>query len=340
MKAQDCVVVASSQDSLAQKIAQVTHSDMVEVEVDRFPDSESAVKFDKTTEAIRGKTAIIVQSFSFISQKHSINSQLMRFLFLSHQVKAYGARRVIAVVPYLPYIRQCRSVCGTYVGPLEALGRFFKSAGIDKIITCDVHEALCHSLLSVPISEMKLADFWKQQLSFHLNNEDIPNLCFVSPDRGGINRVKEMAYAYSADWAFIEKKRFGLKESKAVELIGNVQGKIVVMLDDIIDSANSAVGACKLLVEKGAKRVIGCFTHAILSKDAIAKIERSGMEAVMITNTIVKEELSDGGRISVVSIDKALGNFVQKIILKDEIKVAEKITWQQNCTTRIKSEQL
>jgi ribose-phosphate pyrophosphokinase len=344
VKTQNCVVVAGSECLLSKKISELIDSKVIVLEKNSFADSEIAIQFDGDAEYIRGKTVLLVQQFSFDEIRsngiNSINDQLTRFLLLSHQIKAYGARRIIAVLPYLPYIRQSRSFCGTYVGPLEVLGRFFKSAGVDRVVSCDLHEALCHSLFSIPIYEMKLADFWKQQLGYVLNNDDIRHICFISPDRGGINRVKEMAYTYGVDWAFVEKKRINRNKSQSIDVIGNVRDKIAVIIDDIIDSGDTAVGACNLLIERGVRRVVGCFSHAIFSGNAIQKIERSGFEKIIVSNSILSQNMDLSKKIIIASLDKVLSSFVQKVTIKDMLASAEKVPWQKNCTTEIKSEQL
>jgi ribose-phosphate pyrophosphokinase len=347
MKTQKFVVVAGSYGTCSQQIAQRFGAPVVRAQVTSFGDGEVAVQLPDDFELVRGKTALVVQQFSFdkcfASQNSYISEQIFRFLLLVHQVKAYGAKNVIAVLPYLPYVRQARSACGTYVGPLEAFGRFVTAAGVDQVVTSDIHEQLCHSLFPIPILEMTLADFWKQQLSHVLRRDEVQNLCFVSPDRGGIGRVKEMAYLCGAEWAFVEKKRLGHNVTQAVALVGDVRDKVVVMIDDIIDTAITATEACKMVVEYGARKVIGCFSHAVFSPGAISRIEKSGFEQILITNSVGRLSVDLGEKITIVSIDRHLGVFAKKVvqsIMSEEFENTKGIGCQPHYMTKAVSRQL
>jgi ribose-phosphate pyrophosphokinase len=328
MNTQKIVVVAGSYGTCAQQIALKFGAPVIRAQITSFGDGEVAVQLSDDFEQVRGKTALIVQQFSFdkcfASKNSYISEQIFRFLLLVHQVKAYGAKKVIAVLPYLPYVRQARSVCGAHVGPLEAFGSFIAAAGVDLVVTSDIHEQLCHSLFPIPILEMTLADFWKQQLSHVLQQDEVQNLCFVSPDRGGIGRVKEMAYLCGAEWAFVEKKRMGHNISKSVALVGNVRDKVVVMIDDILDTAITATEASKMVVDHGALKVIGCFSHALLSSGALSRIEKSGFEKILITNSVGRLEIDLGEKIEIVSIDRHLSLFANKVVKSVSLEEFEK----------------
>jgi len=268
---QECVVVADRALELAQNIAQQRAIPFVGVELGSFSDTESIITFDqknippvvgfnpKEDLILSGKSVFLVFQFSF-SHKTTINDQLVRFLFLAHQIKVAGAKKIIAIVPYLPYARQCKNVTGDFVGPFEALGGFFASVKIDHVISCQLHEDMCKTKFTIPLHEITLESIWK-------NIRDYDNICFLSPDRGGVDRVKKIAAKFALDTqagpgiAVVEKKRVGYDKSVALSFTGEVTNKTVVLIDDIIDTGTTAIQAAKLALEHGAKNVIACFYH-------------------------------------------------------------------------------
>jgi ribose-phosphate pyrophosphokinase len=287
------VVVLTTKSPLAKQIAQMLDLDLIQAEVGDFADTETFLKID----GVQEKEILLVHQFSFDTP---INDQLMKLLLLVHQVKACGAKRIKLVVPYLPYARQCKDFLGKTVGPFEAVGKMCKSVGVDEVIACDLHEENCEDIFSVPLQNVSLAGLWRGVLQEDVNLVDV---CFVSPDRGGIDRVKNVAGERAT--AFIEKERIGKDQSESLRLVGDVTGKNVVLIDDIIDTGTTVLHAIEMLEQNGAKKIFGCFSHAVLSGTAATQLGQSALEKIWVTDSILdKSKL--GSKFSVVSIAEHL----------------------------------
>lgn len=319
----DIEIVADIRFPLAQALGDYFEINVIRTDLSKFADTESIV-YVKEPQRIKGKVVILVQQFSFFERsfdnsfvcKSSINDQLVHGLLLAHQIKSYRAQSVISVMPYLPYSRQSRSTCGTYIGPLQAIGLFCKAAKIEQVFSCELHEILCKSIFPLPLHEISLKQIWHKVLVENLNEGDIKKICFVSPDRGGINRVKQMAHLFNVEWAFVEKKRIAYDKSVALKLVGDVNDKIVVIIDDIIDTGITAVKATDMVFDHGAKRVICCFTHGIFSDGAVDRIENSNIERVFISNSVLLDKAKLGSKVSIVSIYETLCNYLDSSLKK------------------------
>lgn len=314
----DLVIVADGRLPLVNVLADYFDVDVVHADLRSFADTESIVQVEDPSR-IQDKLVLLVPMFSFGRKKvckGSINDQLIQILLLAHQVKAHRAKGLIALMPYLPYSRQSRSVSGLYVGSLQAVGTFFHAVGIDHVIACELHDELCRSIFPLPLHEVSLHDMWSDVLRAHFSQEEFASLCFVSPDRGGINRVKKIAELFGASWTFVEKKRVDYDESVAVKLLGDVKEKVVVLIDDIIDTGRTAVEAAKMVLQHGAKKVVGCFTHAVLSEGAIDRVEKSDIEKVWITNSIILDAIPLSSKFSVVSLDDAMTQYLKDFLKK------------------------
>jgi len=303
-------IVADKRLPLVQSLAQHFGVEIIHADLSSFADTESIIQVDNP-EQIKGKLVLLVPQFSFSS---SINDQLMQALLLAHQVKAHRAHGIVCFMPYLAYARQCRSVDGAYIGSLQAIGLFCKAAGIDHVFACQVHEALCESTFPLPLHDISLTELWHETLEKELSSDDLKNICFVSPDdlknicfvspdRGGVERAKQLAKKFDAPWAFVEKKRVEFDRSVAVNLVGDVKGKTVMIIDDIVDTGRTADEAAKLVLKNGATKVLGCFSHAVLSNGAVSRLEKSEIESVWLTNSVVLGDASLSKKFNSISID-------------------------------------
>jgi ribose-phosphate pyrophosphokinase len=263
----------------------------VALEARHFADTESLINVP----GVEGDVILVAQfSFGVL-----INDQLMQILFLAQQLKVKGARKIMLVSPYLPYARQCYAVDGETAGVFQALGEFFKVVGIEKIIACELHSSPC----DLPIHELSLAPVWKGVLANYGKDS-----CILSPDFGGLKRATLLAKMCNVSVAHVEKKRVAYDTSIALKLVGDVAGKQVVLLDDIVDTGATAVHAAELAIASGAKRVVACFTHAVLSDGAVERLEKSSIERIWFSNSV---PCVLNGKIQIVSIDQEIASFVK-----------------------------
>lgn len=291
-------VVSANGSLLAKQIAQALKLESLSAEVGDFADTETFIKDEGFCGAVSGEEILLVHQFSFGEEVLSINDQFMKLFLLVHAVKTCGASRVTLILPYLAYARQCKSFSGQNIGPFSAIGAMCKAVGVDKVIACDVHELECIEQFFVPLKNVPLDRVWKNVLCELGDISD--NLLFVSPDRGGIERVKKVAG--DRECAFIEKERVGEDKSRSLRLLGDVFGKDIVLIDDIVDTGTTVLHAIELLKNSGAKKIFGCFSHAVLSGDASEKLENSALEKIWITDSVMITQSALGEKFSVIPL--------------------------------------
>jgi ribose-phosphate pyrophosphokinase len=181
---------------------------------------------------------------------------------------------------------------------------FFGIAGIDEIMACETHSSSC----IFPGYELCLASMWKDVLA-----KEFKDFCILSPDFGGLERAMLLASMCNTSVVHVEKKRIAYDKSIALKLVGDVVGKNIVLLDDIVDTGATAVHAAELAIASGAKRVVACFTHAVLSDGAVERLEKSPIERMWFSNSVFcQQDLK--GKIQVVSIDQEIADFVRGVI--------------------------
>jgi len=313
-------VVGDSDLTLVKDISNYFGVKPVHFIYNKFADTETLVDVPDGKK-FKDKLVFIVSQFSFPflrddPEMGSINDQLAQVFFSAHQINAHRAKHIVLISPYLPYSRQSRSVSGAYIGPLQAVGLFSKAVGINDVVSCELHEDLCKSIFPLPLHAICLKDIWYKVISQNFSLDEIGNACFLSPDRGGVERVKKLAKAFGADWAFVEKKRVAKDKSVALKLIGDVKDKFVILVDDIVDTGRTSVEASKMAMKKGAKSIVACFTHGIFSEDAISIIEDSDIEKVWVSNSVFIGDIKLGSKFSVISINDLIVDFIDKLIEK------------------------
>ena len=319
-KFSDIEVIGDSDLTLVKEIANYFGVKPVHSVYNKFADTESLVDLTDGKN-FKDKLVFIISQFSFPflrddPEMGSINDQLAQVFFSAHQINAHRAKHIVLISPYLPYSRQSRSVSGAYIGPLQAVGLFSKVVGIKDVVSCELHEDLCKSIFPLPLHAICLKDIWYKVISQNFTLDEIGNACFLSPDRGGVERVKRLAKAFGADWAFVEKKRVAKDKSVALRLVGDVKDKFVILVDDIVDTGRTAVEASNMAMKKGAKSIVSCFTHGIFSEDAIDIIEESDIEKVWVSNSVFIGDVKLGSKFSVVSINDLIIDFIDKFIEK------------------------
>lgn len=270
------IIYGSSNHSLAQKIAKITSYPTLKTVIKNFNDGELRVEIQGAI----GAEVVIIQSTS-----HPANDHLMELLLLIDTTKRAGAKEIIAVIPYFGYSRQDR--CTYKHGPISAslVARMIQTVGVTKIITLDLHSKQLEGLFNIPIINLDPASIF-----FHIYQDD-PNIIIVSPDIGGIARARNFSSLFGKDLAIINKTRDSYNECSMSEVIGSVDNKKCIIVDDIVDTANTLCEASKLLKQNGALCVEAYITHAVLSNDSIHKIEQSQIDKVYVSDSIFHESL-------------------------------------------------
>jgi len=298
------VFAGNANPDLAHEITRHLHVPMGRSQVGRFSDGEVNAEL---MENVRGRDVFIVQSTC-----PPANDNLMELLMMTDACRRASAKRVTAVVPYFGYARQDRRPRATRVAiGAKLVANMMVTAGIDRLLTIDLHADQIQGFFDIPVdnvyaSPVLLGDAWKQKHE---------NMIVVSPDVGGVVRARALAKRLDdAELAIIDKRRPRPNESKVMNIIGEVEGKSCILLDDMVDTAGTLCQAAQALKDEGALRVVAYITHAVLSGKAIERISASVLDELVVTDTI---PLSDAGRactrIRQLSVGGLLAETIRRI---------------------------
>jgi ribose-phosphate pyrophosphokinase len=277
--------------------------------VTAFSDGETRVEID---ENVRGMDVFIIQPTC-----PPVNITLMELLVMIDAVRRSSADRITAVIPYYGYARQDRKVAPRAPITAKLVADLITQAGANRVLAMDLHAGQIQGFFNIPVDNLfatpVLLDYIKRQ-------HTCDNLVIVSPDAGGVERARAFGKRLGASLAIIDKRREGPNEAQVMNIIGNVKGKKVVILDDMIDTAGTAVQAAKALREEGAIEVFACCTHPVLSGPAIERIEQSDLTEVIVTDTIpLHENAQTCERIKVLSVSGLLSEAVRRIYYNDSV---------------------
>ena len=297
-----CLMTGNANPELAQKIADHIGVKIFDTFVGRFNNGESQVMI---SDSIRGKDIFIVQSTS-----QPVNDNLMDLLIMTDACKRASAHSITAVVPYYAYARQDRKTRGREPISAKLVANLMVAAGMSRVLTVDLHAGQIQGFFDIPVDHLKaapvLADYFR-------NRNFGDDLVVVSPDLGGVTRARELADYLKAPIAIIEKRRPRPGEAEVMSIIGEVEGKVTLMVDDIVDTAGSLCEGAKALKKLGAKQVIAACTHAVLSNNAVGKINNSDIEQLVITDTIALPPEKQSPKITVLSMAPAIGDVILNI---------------------------
>jgi ribose-phosphate pyrophosphokinase len=262
---------------LAEKICEDAGVPLGKVDIQNFSDGEIWAKY---SENIRGDDVYVIQS------THPPAENLMELLILLDAARRASARRVTAVIPYFGYARQDRKDQPRVSITAKLVANLITEAGADRVITMDLHAPQIQGFFDIPLDHL----YSSAILIDYFRKKNIPNLAVASPDVGGIKMARSYAKRLGADLILIDKRRPKANEVEVMNVIGNVEGKNVLIVDDLIDTAGTFVNAVKALKDSGAKQIYGACTHPILSGKAIERLTKSELKSVIVTDSIPKRK--------------------------------------------------
>jgi len=288
---------------LAEEIAQYLHVPMADAEVTRFSDGEVYVQVD---ENVRGTDVFVIQPTC-----PPVNDTLMELLIMVDAMKRASARRITAVLPYYGYARQDRKVQSRVPISARLVADLLEAAGIHRVLALDLHAGQIQGFFSVPVDHLFAGPL---VMIDYLRKKDLRDPVIVAPDAGGVERARAMAKRFDAGLAIIDKRREGPNSAVAMHLIGDVKGRDAVVIDDIVDTAGTLTQAVTALEREGARRILACGVHAVLSGPAIDRIAASPIEEVVVTNSIpLSDTKRAAARITVLSVAPLLGEAIRRI---------------------------
>ena len=292
---------------LAQEICQYVEVPLGNASVSAFSDGESFVEIG---ENVRGVNCFVVQPTCT-----PVNQNLMELLVMIDALKRASAGSIIAVVPYFGYARQDRKVKPRTPISAKLVADLISAAGADRVLAVDLHAGQIQGFFNLPLDHLFAMPVMIDYLREYLRGSEV---VIVSPDAGGVERARAYSKRLKASLAIIDKRRDGPNVSEVMNIIGDVEGKDAVIIDDMIDTAGTLTNAAEALHKKGAKRVIAAATHAVFSGPAISRIEASCMEQVVVTNsTPVRGDTNE--KVKVLSVAKLLGEAIKRIHHGDSI---------------------
>ena len=250
---------------------------LVDARVERFNDAEI---FVEVYENVRGEDMYIIQPTS-----NPANDNLMELLIMADALRRSSADRISAVIPYFGYARQDRRAKARTPITAKLVANMITEAGIDRVLTLDLHAAQIQGFFDIPVDNLYASPVFALDIAHHFKDK-MADIMVISPDVGGVARARELAKRIDAPLAIVDKRREKAGEVAEMTVIGNVEGKVCIIVDDIADTAGTLCKAADLLMKSGAKEVHSYITHGVLSKGAVARVAGSAMKSLVITDSI------------------------------------------------------
>lgn len=293
---------------LAQEISKELQIPLGKANVKKFSDGEIQVEIE---ENVRGMDVFVVQSTCT-----PVNVYLMELLIMMDAMKRASAERVTAVMPYYGYARQDRKVAPRAPITAKLIADLITTAGASRVLTIDLHAGQIQGFFNIPVDHLYSApvmiEFIKKKFA--------DNLVIVSPDAGGVERARAFGKRLGASLAIIDKRRPEPNQSSVMNIIGEIQNKTALLLDDMVDTAGTLTQSADALLKAGAKRVAACCTHPVLSGAAIERINKSALQELVVTDTIpLREEAKSCKKIVALSVSKLLGEAIKRIHNNDSV---------------------
>ncbi|MFA5881356.1 MAG: ribose-phosphate pyrophosphokinase [Eubacteriales bacterium] len=286
---------------LAQEIAEYLGVSVGESKVSRFSDGEILVEIN---ESVRGADVFVVQPTCA-----PVNENIMELLIVVDALKRASARRTTAVIPYYGYARQDRKVRPRAPITAKLLANLITASGAMRVITMDLHAGQIQGFFDIPVDHLPGVPI----LAEYFQKKNLDDVIVVSPDVGGVTRSRDMAGRLDTSLAIIDKRRDKPNEAAIMNIIGDVSGKTVIMIDDIIDTGGTITQGADALMERGAKEVYACCTHPVLSGPAIERLQKSSIKEIVVTNTIPLPEHKAIDKIHVLSVAPLIGEAIIRI---------------------------
>ena len=304
------IFTGNANPELSQEIAEALGMALGQVQMRQFADGEIYLQIQ---ENVRGKDVFIVQPTCTPVDRH-----LMELLLMMDALKRASAERITAVLPYYGYARQDRKDKPRVPISARLVAALLETAGAHRILALDLHAAQIQGFFDIPVDHLfatpVLIEYFKAQAT--------PDLTVVSPDAGGVERARAFAKRLNSPLAIIDKRREEANVAEVMNVVGEVAGRHCLIADDLIDTGGTLVKGAEALMEKGAASVSACATHAVLSRDAVSRIEASCLKEVVFTNSIpLSKEAKKSSRIKSLSVAKLLAEAIRSIHEETSVSV-------------------
>ncbi len=299
----------NSNPVLSKRICDYLNVPMGGAKVKTFSDGEIQIEIN---ENVRLKDIFVIQSTC-----DPVNDNLVELLLMIDAFNRSSAKRITAVIPYFGYARQDKKVAPRVPISAKLVADLITTAGADRVITMDLHAGQIQGFFSIPVDNMFAAPVTLKHIKANYDQE---NLVIVSPDAGGAERARAFAKRLGAGLAIIDKRRTAPNVAKAMSVVGDVKGKVAMILDDMADTAGTLTQAASAIVEHGASEVHACCSHAVLSGPAVDRITESPLKSLIVTDTIpLSDKAAVCGKIEVLSIAELVGEAIIRSTTGDSV---------------------
>lgn len=296
------IFAGNASRKLAEAICKDLDLELGKLEVSRFSDGESSVSIKET---VRGCDVFVVQSTC-----SPVNDNLMDLLIIIDALKRASAGRITAVIPYFGYARQDRKARARDPISAKLVADLLQTAGVNRVLTMDLHSSQLQGFFNIPVDNL----LGMPVLAKYFLNRGLPkDLVIVSPDMGSVSRSRALATKFNLPLAIIDKRRPKANVMEVMNVIGDINGKTCLMIDDMIDTAGTICQGAKALVEHGAKEVVACCSHAVLSGPAIERLKESVLSKVVVLDTIELPPEKKIDKIEVVTISDLFAEAIERV---------------------------
>jgi ribose-phosphate pyrophosphokinase len=305
------LITGNANPGLAQSIANYLEQPLTAASVRRFADEEIFVEIQ---ENVRGEDVFIIQSTSYPA-----NDNLMELLIITDALRRASAKRITAVLPYFGYARQDRKPGPRTPISAKLVANLITTAGVNKVLSVDLHAGQIQGFFDIPTDNLYAAPVMSADIQARFSGQ---NITIVSPDVGGVVRARALAKRLdNAPLAIVDKRRERAGESEVMNIIGDVEGRFCIMIDDIVDSAGTLCNAAAALRAAGAKDVVAYCTHGVLSGGAVARVEGSSLTELVVTDSILAPEtVGEAKKVRLLTIAPLVGEAIKRI--SDESSVS------------------
>lgn len=298
----------TSNPELAGAVARYMNMELGKAEISCFPDGEKLIKLESD---VRGRDVYVIQSTCT-----PVDVNVMELLIFLDCLKRASAARITAVIPYFGYARQDRKDAGRVPVTAKLLANIITSAGANRVLSLDLHAQQIQGFFDIPLDHLSAEPVLVQ----YLREKRIPDLTVVAPDVGNMKTASRYATALNAELAIIHKRRLTGQEVICEEMIGSVEGRNVVMVDDMISTAGTITGAAEMVKKRGAKKVVVGATHGVFAGPAIGRLEAAPIDEVFVTDTIpLKDNVKSLKKLKVLTVAPLLGEAIRRIHSNESI---------------------
>jgi ribose-phosphate pyrophosphokinase len=295
------IFAGNSNPALAEEIAESLNMSLGRATIGTFKNGETRIKLE---ENVRGADVFVIQSTC-----SPVNQHLMELLLMIDALRRASARRVTAVIPYYGYAKQEKKTSGREPISAKLVANLIRTAGADRVLTVDLHAPAIEGFFDIPVDHLKAGPI----LSDYFRSLNLPNPVVVSPDAGGVGRANVFRERIGAGLAIIAKQRPEPDVSEVVEMVGEVEGKTAIIVDDMISTGGTLAEAARALKERGASAVYACATHGIFAADAINIVDKSVLVQTVVTDTIPPPPGASNARVHVLSVASLFAEAIMRI---------------------------